>query len=514
MVWFIVISLFGIFGWKYARPFVYKHLQKKMSDAKATKGKIVIAVDDWVGYFPFRSQRLKRDMLNQGYLVECQNDNADYKARMKNLADNSVNLAVCTVDAYVLNGAAENYPAPIVAVIDESKGGDAIVAYTDEVASLDALRGNVTKKIAFTPDSPSEHLIKVAGVDFDIPFLRTKSSSLKVPANGSDDALKKFKNHEVSVAVLWEPQVSKALAMKGVSKLLGSERTSHVIVDVLLANQQTLSSHPEIVGELLRTYFRTLKYYRDNPNDLEQELADEIHVDTTSAHDMIKGVSWVSLADNARGWFGVEQAQAIGVRPERALADTIDGVVSILHQVGDISRNPIPDENPLMLMKSDFVADLYASAVKVGFKTSNDQAVNGATQFTILSDSTWAALKDVGTLKVEPIKFQQGTDELTIDGKQIIDEIVERMKRYPNFRIGVRGHTDIRGDADANRELSLARAQTVARYLEVTHGIDENRLHAEGLGGTKPLPRIAGESDRAYSYRLPRVEIVLLMDTY
>jgi outer membrane protein OmpA-like peptidoglycan-associated protein/ABC-type nitrate/sulfonate/bicarbonate transport system substrate-binding protein len=513
IIWLFIVSLVGIGGWKFVRPHVTKFFQKRISDAKATKGRINIAVDDWVGYFPARSKRLKKEMLEKAYLVDCQNDNADYPARMKHIADGAVNMAMFTVDADVLNGAALSYPGLIITVIDESKGGDAIVAYTNEVASLDDLRNNVTKKIAFTPDSPSAHLIKVAGVDFDIPFFRAKNSSLKVLANGSDDAFTKLKKHDVSIAVLWEPQVSKALAMPGIGKLLGSERTSHVIVDVLMVNKDFMVSHPEIVTEFLRTYFHVLKYYSDNPSDLVKELADEQHVDQASAATMVKGVSWVNLTENAREWFGVESAQLAGSIPHHALTDTIDGVVGVLRQVGDIDHNPIPDENPLMLTKSDFIADLFASAVKVGFDV-NSQRSGGVAQFAALSDDQWLKMKEVGTLKVEPIKFQSGTDELMLEGKEAIDQIADKMKRYPNFRIGVRGHSDIKGDADANRELSLTRAQAVARYLEVTYGIDENRVHAEGLGGTKPLSRVPGESDRAYSYRLPRVEVVLLMDTY
>ncbi|MEK7641399.1 MAG: phosphate ABC transporter substrate-binding/OmpA family protein [Patescibacteria group bacterium] len=518
LIGLVIVSMLGLFGWKVAAPFIAKHVQKRMSDAKATKGKIIIAVDDWVGYFPLRSQRLKKEMLNEGYLVECVPDNADYKARMKALAEDSVNLAVCTVDAFVLNGAPEGYPGYIVSVIDESKGGDAIVAYADEIGSLDALRNNVTKKVAFTPDSPSHHLIKVAGVDFDIPLFRSKSSGLLIHSKDSADALGKLKRREVSVATLWQPQVSKALEIKGVVKLLGSEKTDHVIVDVLLANRQTMNSRPEIVSLLLQSYFRVLKHYLNEPKELERDIAAELKVDEVSAASMVKGVSWVNLTDNARTWFGVAGTQVSGSRPERVLADTIDAAVSVLRQVGDFDRNPLPDSNPLMLTKSDFIADLYGTAVKSGFANVGGEESKGlqghSGTFNPLTDEQWSRMQDVGTLKVEPIKFQSGTDEITLEGKEAIDLIAGKMKRYPNFRIGVRGHSDVRGDQDANKEISLARAQSVARYLEVTHGIDAQRLRAEGLGGTKPLPRVPGESDRSYGYRLPRVEIVLLLDPF
>lgn len=510
----VVVSLGLLFAGKVALPSVIKRWQKHTSDAKATKGKITIAVDDWVGYFPLRSQRLKRAMLNEGYLVECV-PVPDYKTRIDGLSKGTVDLAVCTVDAFTLNGSSLGYPGYMVAVIDESKGGDAIVAYTNDFGSLDALRANVIKKIAYTPDSPSHHLLKVAGVDFNIPLFTSRVSTLKVPAKDSADAYSKLEKHEVSAAVLWEPQVSKAQKeLKGVVTLLGSDKTAHVIVDVLLANRQTMNSRPEVILLLLQNYFLVLKQYMDEPTKLEQELADELKVDKASATSMIRGVAWASLTDNARQWFGVPSATASGGRPERVLAETIDSVVRVLIQVGDFDKNPLPDGNPLMLTKSDFIEELFATASRNGLIGSGEASSNPNGIFEALTDEQWGRMRDIGTLKVEPVKFQNGTDEITLEGKQVVDAIAEKMARYPNFRIGIRGHSDVKGDPDANKELSLARAQSVARYLEVTHSIDQNRMHAEGLGGTKPLPKLAGESDRAYSYRLPRVDIVLLNEAF
>jgi len=43
--------------------------------------------------------------------------------------------------------------------------------------------------------------------------------------------------------------------------------------------------------------------------------------------------------------------------------------------------------------------------------------------------------------------------------------------------------------------------------------LDPNRMRVRGRGGQQPLPRVAGETDRAYQYRLPRVEVALLKDS-
>ena len=83
-------------------------------------------------------------------------------------------LAVTTVDSLLLNGGKENFPGTIIMVIDESSGGDAIVARKDKLASLEDLKTKSGYKIAFTAGSPSEHLLKSIAVHFDVPPLRNR----------------------------------------------------------------------------------------------------------------------------------------------------------------------------------------------------------------------------------------------------------------------------------------------------------------------------------------------------
>ncbi len=67
-------------------------------------------------------------LRSTGYVLNCDDDKADYAKRMQRLKGGELQFAVATIDAYLLNGAPNAFPGTIVAVIDESKGGDAIVA--------------------------------------------------------------------------------------------------------------------------------------------------------------------------------------------------------------------------------------------------------------------------------------------------------------------------------------------------------------------------------------------------
>ena len=126
------------------------------SDARNLKGEFTIALDSWIGYFPFRSPVFGKLMRDEGYRVKIIDDKADYGKRMKMLRRGEIDFAVCTVDAYILNGESVKYPGTIVTIIDESKGGDAIVSWKDKVANIEQLK----RKQNFTSENSLPRLRK------------------------------------------------------------------------------------------------------------------------------------------------------------------------------------------------------------------------------------------------------------------------------------------------------------------------------------------------------------------
>lgn len=123
-------------------------------------------------------------------------------------------------------------------------------------------------------------------------------------------------------------------------------------------------------------------------------------------------------------------------------------------------------------------------------------------------------MREVGTLKIEPIIFQHGSAGLDLFAEEVLKKVVARLQHYPHFRIVVKGHTGLRGDPEQNKALSQQRADSVAHFLEKKFGIDPNRIRAVGYGADRPLPTLPGESKRAYEHRLLRVEIALVREEF
>jgi OOP family OmpA-OmpF porin len=87
------------------------------------------------------------------------------------------------------------------------------------------------------------------------------------------------------------------------------------------------------------------------------------------------------------------------------------------------------------------------------------------------------------------ITFVTGSAELTDGARGTLDVLAAALKneRLAGRRFTVEGHADPRGNAERNRQLSLARAQSVSAYLTSRHAIDAARLTPEGKGASEPM---------------------------
>ena len=88
-------------------------------------------------------------------------------------------------------------------------------------------------------------------------------------------------------------------------------------------------------------------------------------------------------------------------------------------------------------------------------------------------------------LNVLPIYYELGSARLTAEARKVIDDkLFALLTAKPGIRIELNSHTDSRGSASSNQDLSQRRAQSVVNYL-ASKGISRNRLVARGFGETQ-----------------------------
>jgi outer membrane protein OmpA-like peptidoglycan-associated protein len=87
------------------------------------------------------------------------------------------------------------------------------------------------------------------------------------------------------------------------------------------------------------------------------------------------------------------------------------------------------------------------------------------------------------------IKFQFNSDQLTNDGKDVLDQLGLALKseKLAGARsVILEGHADAKGSPTYNQVLSAKRAQSALNYLSTRHGIPGAKLKALGKGSSEP----------------------------
>jgi len=68
-----------------------------------------------------------------------------------------------------------------------------------------------------------------------------------------------------------------------------------------------------------------------------------------------------------------------------------------------------------------------------------------------------------------------------------VEKVADFMKRFPEQKGTIEGHTDSNASAKYNLKLSQRRAESVVKMLVEKYGIDKSRLTAKGYGESKPI---------------------------
>jgi outer membrane protein OmpA-like peptidoglycan-associated protein len=125
----------------------------------------------------------------------------------------------------------------------------------------------------------------------------------------------------------------------------------------------------------------------------------------------------------------------------------------------------------------------------------------------------WSKLSFRGLTPVAPdsknaglrikINFALNSYELNKTAQQHLDELGEELAVSESIRISLQGHTDMRGEAYYNKELSIRRAESAKNYLVDTFNLNPERIVTLGFG----FEHLADEDD-PYSPENRRVEVL------
>ena len=115
------------------------------------------------------------------------------------------------------------------------------------------------------------------------------------------------------------------------------------------------------------------------------------------------------------------------------------------------------------------------------------------------------AIGDTGRVALYGILFDFDKDVVKPDSKPTLDEIAKLLQSKPDLKLKIVGHTDNKGTAEYNLDLSTRRAANVVAALTGSYGIGPDRLASQGAGLTQPIASNDTEEGRAKNRRVELV---------
>ncbi|HEX2572128.1 MAG TPA: OmpA family protein [Polyangia bacterium] len=108
-----------------------------------------------------------------------------------------------------------------------------------------------------------------------------------------------------------------------------------------------------------------------------------------------------------------------------------------------------------------------------------------------------------GAIRIlKPVYFATNKDVILSRSFPVLQAVANVLIAQPEIRrISIEGHTDNRGKPTWNRELSDRRAKSVQRWL-IAHGINPERLGAQGFGPDRPITTNATDAGRSQNRRV------------
>lgn len=106
------------------------------------------------------------------------------------------------------------------------------------------------------------------------------------------------------------------------------------------------------------------------------------------------------------------------------------------------------------------------------------------------------------------VQFETARAVLLSDSYIVLDELLDILREYPDYKLSISGHTDNIGDEANNLVLSTERARVCSDYL-IFKGIQPERLRSAGFGEARP---IASNGTVAGREQNRRVEFELILD--
>lgn len=376
------------------------------------------------------------------------------------------------------------HDARAIVVVDNTQGGDAVIARDPAIQKIEDLAGKTVALLQYT----TSHGMLIDAVESSSMTARARKQVKTIfinPEDGTAGVHAAFVAGNVDAAVLWDPELSLALRdVKGARVIYSTKTATNLIYDVIVCDARELAK-PENLALFQKFHDGWLEGVTAARADPDQAV--EALVATKEFFKLlaqkegkpfVKGLFanlvWTDLADNARilGLVG-------GINHYERVYARFD---EIYRAAGSLA-NP---KSPVITPQDSYDYRFVKAALQRN--ASAQEAAARPTQTFTEQGKTAALAAPAAVTKPVAVTFASGSAELSKRAQQVIDkEMVPFIENNGNAYFELSGNTDSVGSAAANQALSQQRARAVADYLEKQWEIPRARLKVSGYGSSRPI---------------------------
>jgi outer membrane protein OmpA-like peptidoglycan-associated protein len=157
-----------------------------------------------------------------------------------------------------------------------------------------------------------------------------------------------------------------------------------------------------------------------------------------------------------------------------------------------------PQDSGSRIFKGD---DVVVSVDSIQAKPLSNKMVDGTA-----SDMA-KEIASAGRVNLYGIYFDTDKTDIKPASKATLDEVAKLLNGEPTLKLQVVGHTDNKGTAEYNNNLSMRRAQAVVKELTTAYKIAADRLQPSGKGFSEPVAPNDTEAGRAKNRRVELVKM-------
>jgi len=243
---------------------------------------IRILCPTWPGFAPVHAARDLGYFKEEGLEVDIkfEDDRANVMAAM---ARGDIDADMRTVGEHQGRPRDENTPGVIIGTIDQSLGGDGIVADATINTAAD-LKGKV---VAAELNIPARLILQLKLKEAGLTL-----ADLQIKDIATADTVAVFADPSITAVATYEPYMSQAVKIsgrEGAKVLYSSKDTPGIITDIISVRRDDLAANPEKYRKFLRGVYRAIDYANKEPKKFAELVAPNFNLTGPEVEEILAG---------------------------------------------------------------------------------------------------------------------------------------------------------------------------------------------------------------------------------